>query len=317
MQGIQEAVQDSLQAQNNLREIGQRAATVQFFGIVNDDLNAQNAFAFGVHLGGNLSKVELEDRQVILRSLDHDFAARFFFALAAGWTLFGPEDGLQGFDIEQATGAINGTLKDLLQLTPPQEEEITTVFFLIDRVVVMKAGLFLLGQIQRKAQASRVNPTLTHLAQTPYDVWRTQGVCDLRQSCAVGNLGETIAFLGKLDAFLSGLTSHVLMSIQDDLRAERRMTAHLDGDMSPIGVENVERVVVHIRVLSGKVDYFATLGTLHIPNRRRRTSNQDQKYADETGIFWKIFLGNFVFPLSWRTINQRNLDIVSELCASG
>lgn len=314
-QGIQETIQDFFQSQDDLGEFGQRAATMQFFGIVNDDLNAQDAFAFGVHLGGNLPEVYLEHRQVILRSLDHDFAARLFFVLAAGWTPFGSEDGLQGFDIEQASGAINGTLKNLLQLTTSQEEQITTVFFLVDRVVVVQTGLFLLGQIQSKAQASRVNPTLTYLAQAPYDVWRTQGVCDLRQSCGVGDLGETIAFLGKLDAFLSGLTSHVLMSIQDDLCAERRMTAHLDGDMSPIGVENVERVVVHIRVLSGKVDYFAALGTLHIPNRRWRASNQDQKYADETWIFWKMFLGSFVFPLSWHTINQRNL-VCLRMCAN-
>lgn len=102
-------------------------------------------FAFGDHLGGDLPKMEFEDRQVNLRSLDHDFAARFFLVLAARWTLFGSEDGPQGFDIELVAGAINGSLKDLLQLTAATEKEITTVFFLKVRVVVMEAGLLLLG----------------------------------------------------------------------------------------------------------------------------------------------------------------------------
>src|SRR3990172_6288674 len=172
-QSIQEAVQDFFQAQDNFGEPGQRATAVQFLGIVNNDLNAQDAFVFGIHLGGDLSEVELEDRQVIRRSLEHIFTARFFLVLVMAWTFFGAEDGLQGFDVQQVAGTVNGSLKDLLQFTAASEKEITTVFFLVDRVIVMKVGLFLLGQIQRKAQASRVNPTLTHLAQSPYDVWGT------------------------------------------------------------------------------------------------------------------------------------------------
>src|SRR3989304_6306655 len=82
----------------------------------------------------------------------------------------------------------------------------------------------------------------------------------------------------------------------------------------PQSGENVERIVVHIRVLAGKIDYFATLGTLHVPNWRRRASHQDQKYASEVGVLWKIFFGDFVFPLSWRTIFQRNL-VSLRMCA--
>lgn len=131
-QGIQEAVQDFLQPPDNLGELGQRAPAVQLFRVVNDDLDAQDAFAFGIHLGGDLPEVYLEDRQVILRSLDHDFATRFFFVLAATWTFFGSKDRLQGFDLQQTAGSVNGSLKDLFQLTAAPEQEITTVFFLVD-----------------------------------------------------------------------------------------------------------------------------------------------------------------------------------------
>ncbi len=216
-QGIQEALQDFFQPPDNLGELGQRASTVQFFGVVNAHLRAQDACAFGIHLGGDLPEVYLEDRQVIRRSLDHDFAARFFVVLATAGTLFASKDGLQAFDIQQAAGAIKGALKDLLQLTATLEQEVATVFFLIDRVIVMKVGLFLLSQIQPKAQASRVNPTLTDLRQAPYAVWRRQGVCDLRQSGRVGNLGETIAFLYIRRVYDSNLIERIPFAEDYDL----------------------------------------------------------------------------------------------------
>ena len=79
----------------------------------------------------------------------------------------------------------------------------------------MKASLVLLGQIQGKAQARRINPTLAHLGQAPYDVWVTQGVCDWRQAGRVGNLRETVAFLGKAETLLLGLRLRYRMSQRD------------------------------------------------------------------------------------------------------
>ena len=34
------------------------------------------------------------------------------------------------------------------------------------------------------------------------------------------------------------------MAVEHDLRAKRRMTGHLDGDVSPVRVQDVERVVI-------------------------------------------------------------------------
>jgi len=162
VQGIEETIQNVCQAQDNLGKLGQRAATAQIFCVVNNNLSAQDAFAFGIHLDGDLSKVKLEDRQVILRSLDHDLATRFLLAFAPGGTLFASEDGLQGLDVEQGAGAVNGTLKNLLHLTASHEQQVTAVFFLIDRVIVVEASPFLLGQVQCKGQAGRINPTLAN-----------------------------------------------------------------------------------------------------------------------------------------------------------
>jgi len=41
-------------------------------GVVHDRLKAQNAFAFGVRLQRRMSEVDLEDREVPPRFLDHD-----------------------------------------------------------------------------------------------------------------------------------------------------------------------------------------------------------------------------------------------------
>lgn len=36
------------------------------------------------------------------------------------------------------------------------------------------------------------------------------------------------------------------MTIQDHLGGERRMPADLDGDVAPVGIENMERVMIDI-----------------------------------------------------------------------
>ena len=44
------------------------------------------------------------------------------------------------------------------------------------------------------------------------------------------------------------------MSVRDDLCAEGRVTTHLDGDVAPLRIHDVEGVVVHIRLLSLEQD---------------------------------------------------------------
>ena len=49
------------------------------------------------------------------------------------------------------------------------------------------------------------------------------------------------------------LTGDELVAVEDDLRGERRVPGHLDRDVSPLRIHDVERVVVHERLLLGEV----------------------------------------------------------------
>ena len=66
---------------------------------------------------------------------------------------------------------------------------------------------------------------------------------------------KTVSFLGKADAGFSCPAGHLLMIVQDHLGGEGRVAADLDGDMAPLGFEDMKRVVVDIghRLLSLQV----------------------------------------------------------------
>src|ERR1017187_3992589 len=99
-----------------------------------------------------------------------------------------------------------------------------------------------------------------------------QGLCDLREASCIDDIGKTVAFLGEPDGRLARLAGDVFMAVQDYLGGERWMSADLDGDMPPVTVENMKRVVVHIRFLPLEV-----IIRLHVPHRCLGSTGQDQK----------------------------------------
>ena len=61
----------------------------------------KDAFAFGIDLEGQLATVQLEDRQIIRRSLDRDFPfGRAFGSLAINRATPVSEDCLDGFQVQ-------------------------------------------------------------------------------------------------------------------------------------------------------------------------------------------------------------------------
>lgn len=62
---------------HDFRETGNSYAAPQFSCIMDDGLDAKHALAFAVDLGGQLSEVQLEDRQIPERFLDHGFSPSF------------------------------------------------------------------------------------------------------------------------------------------------------------------------------------------------------------------------------------------------
>src|SRR4029077_6585475 len=161
-------------------------------------------------------------------------------------TMFVPEDCLDCPQVQRGTAAVDGCLKHLLHVAADREDQVATVFDLVGRVLVTEPTAFLLLKIEREAQTACINPTLADLAQPPYSPLFGQGVCDPRQACSVGDIGKTVALLDEADAGLAGLAGDVLMAVQDHLGGEGRMSADLDGEMAPVSIEDMERVVIDV-----------------------------------------------------------------------
>lgn len=60
-------------------------------------------------------------------------------------------------------------------------------------------------------------------------------------------MGKTVFFFGKGNIGFSALNGDIVMAVQDDRCVERRMRAEFDHEMSPLGVKDVERVMVGSR----------------------------------------------------------------------
>src|ERR1700679_3315379 len=110
--------------------------------------------------------MQLEDRQIIRRSLDRDFP---FGRLHISWPVFWPalvaEDRLYGLQVQRRPAAIDQRLEHLLHAPPPREDQVTAVLNLIFGKAIEKPAAFLPLEVQREAQAAAINPPLTDLAQ--------------------------------------------------------------------------------------------------------------------------------------------------------
>jgi hypothetical protein len=133
-----------------------------------------------------------------------------------------------------------------VHVTAVGEQQITGVFGLIDRVGVGEAGPLLVGQVQAEAQARGVDPPVDDLAQPPCSRIVRQGVCDLGQAGRIRGSSKTVALLGETDALALRGDRYVLVPVQDHLRAERCMPGHLDDQVPPLAVHDVEAVVIHV-----------------------------------------------------------------------
>src|SRR6201997_871476 len=204
--------------------------------------DAKDAFAFGIDLEGQLATVQLEDRQIIHRSLDRDFPfGRAFGSPAINRAMPVSEDGFDGLQVQWGAAAVNEGLKHLVHVPAHLEDQVSTVFDLVVGILITEPAALLLVEVEREADTA-VYPTLADLAQPPYSPVLGQGLCDLRQTCGVRDSGKAVSFLGEGDGRLARLAGNVRVAVQDHLGGEGRMPADLDGQMAPVGVEDVKRI---------------------------------------------------------------------------
>ena len=227
-------------------------AAAQLAGVVGDRFEPEDARAFGVALECQQPEMDFEHRQVPRRCLEHDpDPGRGLCAVLAG-TAAGPEQGPQGPDIQAGPGPVQHGVEHPVHVTAVGKQQVTGVFGLVDRVGVGEAGPLLIGQVQAEDQARGVDPPVDDLAQAPCSRILRQGVCDLGQAVRIRGTSKAVALLGEGDPGRLGRDRHVLMAVQDDLRGERRMAGHLDRQVPPPGVHDVEAVVIHIGALAGQ-----------------------------------------------------------------
>src|ERR1700756_1671748 len=162
--------------------------------------DAKDAFAFGINLQSQLAAMQLEDRQIIHRSLDRDFP--FGRTPAIFWAVPVTQDGLDGFQVERRAAAVDQRLKHLVHVRADLEDQVATVFDLIVGVLVTKPAPLLLVEVEGEADTG-VDPTLADPAQSPYSPMLGQGVCDLRQARGVGDACKAVSFFGDDDTRLA------------------------------------------------------------------------------------------------------------------
>src|SRR3984893_2455736 len=271
--------------------------------IMSDSLNAKYALAFGIDLQRQLAAVQLEDCQIIRRSLDRDFP---FGRPHVAWAVFRPafvsEDRLYSLQVQRRSAAIDQGLEDLLHAPANRKDQISAILHLVVGEVIPKPAAFLFLEVERKTQTGAVNPPLTDLTQSPYSPLLGQGLCDLCEAGCVANCSKTVAVFDEPDARLARLTGDVFMAVQDHLGWERRMAADPDGDMPPITGENAERGVVHIRLLPLKV-----VIRLDVPHRCLGATDQDQKQTFDDRCLGQIIVGDVMLTLPCHTLDDRNV----------
>ncbi len=217
-----------------------------------------------------------------------------------------PEQGPQPRHVQPGPGPVHDGVEGPFHDRTGGEDEVAAVLDLIDRVGVAESAAALLVQVQPEAQAGGVNPPVDDLAQAPYSPGLGQGVCDLSQALGLTDAGEAVALLREGYARRVCLAGHVLVAVEDDLRTERRVTAHLDRQMPKRRVDDVERVVIDELPSLLQVADPPGAGAGHLPHRRRRPGHQDQEHARADRVLAQELLGDAVLAVLGRAVDHRH-----------
>src|SRR5262245_66407172 len=104
------------------------------------------------------------------------------------------------------------------------------------------------------------------------------------------------------------------MPIERNLQAKGRMTAHFNGEMSPLRVDNVEMVMVDEPPVFGPSQHYFTVAIIFgLPNQGRSFGNENGKHPSELGIGGAKFLGLGVLGfIADRKIPERDF-VVAEI----
>jgi len=96
------------------------------------------------------------------------------------------------------------------------------------------------------------------------------------------------------------------VAVQHDLRTERGMTGKFKRNMPPIRIHDVKRIVFDERSFGFQVLNDTLLGPTYLPDRGRRSCDQNHEQTSDGRIFLEILLGNLVLPIVGPAVDNRN-----------
>ena len=102
------------------------------------------------------------------------------------------------------------------------------------------------------------------------------------------------------------LARDVLVAVEDDLRAERRVPGHLDDQVPPLRVHDVEGVVVDVLGLLLQGHDHPARGPPHLPHRRPRPGDQDQEDTRPDAVAGQVLLRDLVLALPGLALDHRD-----------
>src|ERR1700740_3830735 len=121
--------------------------------VMGNRFDAKDAFAFGIDLEGQLATVQLEDPQIIHRSLDRDFPfGRAFGSAAINRAMPVSEDRFDGLQVQWGAAAVNEGLKHLVHMPAHLEDQVSTVFDLIVGILITEPGAILIVEVEGQAR---------------------------------------------------------------------------------------------------------------------------------------------------------------------
>ena len=133
MQNQEKSLHNTPEGMDNRGELVNAPATVQVNGIMGNSLNAQHGFAFVINLDRQFSKVNLENSQIIDRSLDYDFKLRLCARVTSfKRTMLIAKNGLYRFYGKRRPGPVYNTLKYLIHGPVMGKQQVAAVLCLID-----------------------------------------------------------------------------------------------------------------------------------------------------------------------------------------
>jgi hypothetical protein len=130
---------------------------------VGNNFNPQYPTSLVIHLQRKAAKVDLEHGQVIGRLIHYPLASKLRFPLTPFMvrTLLPSEDAFDLAHIQQPPRAVNHPSEYFIENGGPFKQQVPTVLLLVTRMPIVKPRTLLLLQGHGKAQATRLNPTLS------------------------------------------------------------------------------------------------------------------------------------------------------------